>query len=82
MSEPLRFRVRILRKPEIADPEGATTARALRDLGYDVVEVRFGREILVELPPGDADEAEAAVHEMCERLLANPIIEDYDVERL
>ncbi|HHC09216.1 MAG TPA: phosphoribosylformylglycinamidine synthase, purS protein [Actinobacteria bacterium] len=72
----------MLRKPEIADPEGATTARALRDLGYDVVEVRFGREILVELPPGDADEAEAAVHEMCERLLANPIIEDYDVERL
>jgi len=72
-----------MRKPGLADPEGVTATRALRDLGYDEVErVRFGRDIIVELAGDDPDAAERAVAEMCERLLANPTIEDYAVERL
>ncbi len=83
MSEPLRFRVRVMRKAGLADPEGATTTKALRDLGYtEVAAVHFGRDIVVELQGDDAASAEARVHEMCERLLANPVIEDFTVERL
>ena len=74
----IRVRVEILRREGIADPEGTTVARALRDLGYDEVEaVHFGREIILELAEGDSRRAAGRVEEMCERLLANPVIEDY-----
>jgi phosphoribosylformylglycinamidine synthase, purS protein len=77
----MRFRVRIWRRPGLADPEGSTTARALHDLGYpEVRDVRFGRDIVVELAATDAELARARVVEMCERLLANPVIEEYTVE--
>ncbi len=77
------FRVRIMRRGGIADPEGATTARALNDLGYtEVTGVHFGRDIVVEIDSDDEGAAHARVTEMCERLLANPVIEDYTVERI
>lgn len=79
----MRFLVSISRKDGLADPEGATTARALRDLGYgDVGEVHFGRTILVELSGDDLDDARDRVDEMCRRLLANPVIEDFTIEAL
>ncbi len=79
----MRFRVQVMRRPGIADPEGATTARALNDLGYaEVTGVHFGRDIVVEVDIGDEAAAHARVTEMCERLLANPVIEDYTVERI
>lgn len=79
----MRFRVRVMRKPGLADPEGATTARALADLGFsEVTDVRFGRDIVLEVEGDDPAAAEARVAEMCERLLANPVIEDFTVERL
>lgn len=75
-----RFRIDIRRKEGLADPEGATTKRALLDLGYDeVTAVSFGRVIHLEIE-GDADDGLPNVEEMCERLLANPVIEDYTVE--
>lgn len=76
----MRFIVTIQRREGIADPEGVATLRALRDLGYEVDEVRFGRTIVLEVDDGDPDAARTAVVEMCERLLANPVIEDYRVE--
>jgi phosphoribosylformylglycinamidine synthase len=77
----MRFRVSITRKEGLSDPEGVATRRALLDLGYaGVGEVHFGRIITLDLEADDATAAEAAVHEMCERLLANPVIEDYTVE--
>jgi phosphoribosylformylglycinamidine synthase len=79
----MRFRVSINRKEGLSDPEGVATTRALRDLGYDEVEdVHFGRIITLEVDSGSASEAAARVIEMCERLLANPVIEDYEVEEL
>lgn len=79
----MRFLVSISRKDGLADPEGATTARALRDLGYhDVAEVHFGRTILVEVSGDDGANAQSRVEEMCRRLLANPVIEDYTIEAL
>lgn len=73
-----RFRVDIQRKEGLADPEGATTERALHDLGFsDVSAVSFGRVIHLTV---DGPHDEAYVQEMCERLLANPVIEDFTVE--
>ncbi len=79
----MRFRVRISRRDGIADPEGTTTAHALRELGYqEVTGVTFGRDILVDLDVDDETEATGKVVEMCERLLANPVIEEFTVERV
>ncbi len=79
----MRVRVEITRRPGIADPEGTTVARALLDLGYDGVRsVHFGKTIDIDLETDDPGEAEAAVAEMCDRLLANPVMEDYAIRRL
>ena len=87
----MRYLVSITRKAGLSDPEGVATGRALRDLGYDEVgEVHFGRTITVEIDTGpllDGAEGATPVHdgrirEMCERLLANPVIEDYSIEAL
>ncbi len=75
------FRVSITRKAGLSDPEGVETHRALRDLGYENVgEVHFGRIITLEIAGDDAAAAAAQVGEMCERLLANPVIEDFAIE--
>jgi phosphoribosylformylglycinamidine synthase len=79
----VKFRGQITRRDGIADPEGTTTAHALRELGYsEVSEVHFGRDIIVEVDADDEAVATARVVEMCDRLLANPVIEDYTVEKL
>ena len=70
----MRARVLIRPKEGILDPQGQTVERALPALGFEgVSEVRIGR--LVELEVPDIAEVEA----MCEKLLANPLVEDYEV---
>jgi phosphoribosylformylglycinamidine synthase subunit PurS len=70
----LKARVLIRPKEGILDPQGQAVERALPALGFEgVTNVRVGR--LVELEIGDVSEVPA----MCERLLANPLIEDYEV---
>jgi phosphoribosylformylglycinamidine synthase subunit PurS len=71
----VRKRVLIRPKTGILDPQGQTVERALPALGFEgVSEVRVGR--LVELTVED----ESQLPEMCERLLTNPLIEDYEIE--
>lgn len=73
------MRVRVLIRPKegILDPQGQAVERALPALGFEQVSnVHIGR--LVELDVGDP----GRVAEMCERLLANPLIEDYEVVEL
>ena len=68
-------------KEGILDPQGQAVERALPALGYDdVSNVHVGR--LVELDVGGEDDVEGRVGEMCERLLANPLIESYEVQAL
>ena len=63
-------------RPGIADPEGQTIASGLRSLGYDTVsEVRAGKLMRIAFSAESASEADAAVAEMCRRLLANPVME-------
>lgn len=73
--------VRITPRPGILDPEGETIGRALGALGYDgVSDVRAGRLISLRLEADSAEAARAAAAEMCDRLIANPIIEDYAIQ--
>ena len=77
----MRFRVLIRPKEGILDPQGQAVERALPALGYeDVSNVHVGR--LVELDVDGDGDVEAQVREMCERLLANPLIESYEVQAL
>jgi phosphoribosylformylglycinamidine synthase PurS subunit len=65
----------------IADPEGQTIAGGLRALGFEsVTEVRAGKLLRVSLDAVDQAAAEAAIAEMCRRLLANPVMETADWE--
>ena len=79
----MRVRVEVTRRPGIADPEGATVTAALTDLGYaEVIGAHFGRIIDLDLEDGDPEEAVRRVNEMCRRLLANPVVEDFAVSVL
>jgi phosphoribosylformylglycinamidine synthase len=72
--------VEVTHLPGIADPAGATVERALPALGYtNVAQVHIGKTIRLVVDATDADAARAQVNEMCERLLANPVIEAYEV---
>jgi len=72
--------VMIKRRADIADPQGSTVAGALRALGYEnVSEVRIDKAITITLPDSHPQAAVAQVREMCEKLLANPVLEDFEV---
>jgi phosphoribosylformylglycinamidine synthase subunit PurS len=67
-------------KPGILDPQGEAVESSLRQLGFPVGGARVGRVVDLEVEATDADEARAKVAQMCERLLANPLIESYEIE--
>jgi phosphoribosylformylglycinamidine synthase PurS subunit len=67
-------------KAGILDPQGEAVERSLRQLGFAVGEARVGRVIDVDVDAASATEARAEVERMCERLLANPLIESYEIE--
>lgn len=73
-------RIEVTHLPGIADPAGATIERALPALGYsNVGQVHIGKTIRLVLTADDAETARSEVVDMCERLLANPVIEAYEV---
>ncbi len=67
-------------KRGILDPQGQAVSGSLRQLGFAVDNTRVGRLIDVELATDDATEARAELERMCEQLLANPLIESYEIE--
>lgn len=76
-----RARVFVTLKEGILDPQGKTVLRALKSLGYEEVDdLRIGKYMELTLDGEDREKLEARVLEMCEKLLANPIIENYRVE--
>jgi phosphoribosylformylglycinamidine synthase len=77
----VKARIHITLKNGVLDPQGKAIQQALSGLGFDAVEdVRQGKYIEVELSEGDAEAAHAQASEMCEKLLANTVIENYDIE--
>jgi phosphoribosylformylglycinamidine synthase len=67
-------------KPGILDPQGQAVESSLRHLGFTVSEVRVGRVVDLEVEADDAADARAQVERMCEQLLANALIESYEIE--
>jgi phosphoribosylformylglycinamidine synthase subunit PurS len=66
-------------KDGILDPQGDAVGHSLRKLGFDVSTTRVGRLIDLELAADGREDAEAQVRRMCSELLANPLIESYEV---
>jgi phosphoribosylformylglycinamidine synthase len=66
-------------KQGILDPQGDAVQRSLRKLGFDVSAARVGRLIDIELDVDDAEEARARIERMCADLLANPLIESFEI---
>ena len=74
-------RVYVTLKPTVNDPQGITILGALHSLGFsDVASVRAGKYLEVRLDAKDRKQAERQLTEMCRKLLANPVIEDFRFE--
>lgn len=77
----MKARVHVTLKEGVLDPQGEAVRHALGSLGFEGVGgVRMGKVIELDLADVDADAARARVREMCEKLLANTVIETYSVE--
>ena len=77
----MRAKVHVFLKPGVLDVQGKAVESALHGLGWaDVEHVRVGRTIEFDLKGSDLAAAEAEVKQMCEKLLANTVIESYRVE--
>ena len=77
----VRVKIFVTPKDGVLDPQGHAIERSLHSLGYDgVTGVRMGKYLEFNLNIPSPGEAESCIREMCERLLANPVIEDYHFE--
>jgi phosphoribosylformylglycinamidine synthase subunit PurS len=75
-----RISVHIIPRKGLLDPQGKAVADALHTLGFSAVaDVHVGRHLVIETNATDAAHAEASVRDMCGRLLANPVTEDYEI---
>ena len=77
----MKARVFVFYKDSVFDPQGNTIAHSLKRLGFKQVEdVRVGKVVDIQLKAATADEARRDLQKMCEKLLANPVIESYRYE--
>jgi len=74
-----RLKIEVSLKPGHSDPEGETTARLLKELGYKVESVNVGKVYSVVLDAESRREAETKAEEICKRLLANPTKDNYAI---
>ena len=71
--------IRVMPRASLLDPQGQAVQHALEALGFrDVASVRAGKHLVVEVDAPTRDEAAARARTMCDRLLANPVTEDYE----
>ena len=77
----MKARIHITLKNGVLDPQGKATEQALTGLGFaGINEVRQGKYLELDLAENDTTEARSAVEAMCEKLLANTVIENYEIE--
>ncbi len=77
----IEAKIYIILKKTIVDPQGLAIKHALSSLGHrDVEDVRMGKLISIKLDAEDKNKAGLKIEQMCKRLLANPVIEDYKFE--
>ena len=76
-----KAKIRVTLRPSILDVQGKAVHHALENLGYSTVDsARIGKYIEVTINEDDAHSAERIGSEICQKLLANPVMEDYDIE--
>jgi len=78
--EMFKARINVQFKNGVLDPQGAAIKGALKHLGFEADDVRVGKMIEVRLMAENIEEAKAKTRTMCEKLLANPVLEDYSFE--
>ena len=79
----MKARVHVFYKDSVFDPQGNTIAASLRRVGFQKVkDVRVGRSIDVELEAVSWEEAKLSLEKMCEKLLVNPVIESFRLEKI
>jgi phosphoribosylformylglycinamidine synthase PurS subunit len=76
----MRATVLVRPKAGILDPQGEAVESSLRQLGFPVADARVGRVIDLEVEASSPDQARAEIERMCASLLANPLIESYEIE--
>ena len=77
----MKAQVYVTLKKGVHDPQGETVSHTLKSMGYNEVgDVRIGKYIEVELKGAEGDAAKTRLTEMCEKLLANTVIESYRIE--
>lgn len=77
----MRAKVTVYPRREILDPQGKAIRNALRRGGFEeVAEVRAGKSFEIEIEAGNEEDARRRLAQMCETLLSNPIVEDYELE--
>ena len=77
----MNARVCVTLKPSVLDPQGKTVKQALESLGFrGIQDVRMGKYIEIELDRGSAGQAKQDLEQMCQKLLANPVVETYRIE--
>jgi len=76
----MKATVLIRPKAGVLDPQGQAVRSSLRQLGFGVDEARIGRVVDLEVEVADPADARKAIERMCEQLLANPLIESYEIE--
>jgi len=75
-----KVEIRVMPRAALLDPQGQAVQRALQALGFgNVGDVRVGKHLVVRVAADNKDEATTRVRAMCDRLLANPVTEDYQV---
>ncbi|HTR62112.1 MAG TPA: phosphoribosylformylglycinamidine synthase subunit PurS [Candidatus Binataceae bacterium] len=77
----MQVKVFVTPRKGILDPQGRAVEHSLKSLGFkDIADVKIGKYIVLDVAAGSAADARAQAQKMCERLLANPLIEDFTFE--
>ena len=79
MSASYTVEIRVMPRAALLDPQGQAVQHALQSLGFgDVASVRAGKHLVLQVQAATREEAAAKARSMCDRLLANPVTEDYE----
>ena len=78
----MKAKVYVTLKPSVLDPQGKAVQSGLKNLGINVKDVRIGKHITLQVDANSEQEAKALADDACKKLLANPVMEFYEIEMI